>query len=71
VELNEDPETKKQKGEDFCKRVSSETRENEPESPDEEARIEKFLCLVLPKRCNLGDESGVLRRERREEEEAE
>lgn len=71
MELKEDPETKKQKGEDFCKRVSSESRENEPESPDEEARTEKFLCLVLLKRDNLRDEGGVFRRERREEEEAE
>lgn len=71
MELNKDPGKKKQKGEDFCKRVSSESRENKPESPEEEARTEKFLCLVLPKQDNLGDESGVLRRERREEEEAE
>lgn len=60
MELNEDPETKKQKREDFRNRVSSETRENEPESPEEEARTEKFLRFVLPKRSKLGDESGFL-----------
>lgn len=47
-------------------------RENKPESPEEEARIEKFLeLLTLPKWENLVDESGFLRRRRREEEECE
>ena len=62
----------KKKNGDFCKRVSSETRENEPESLEEEARTEKlFDGLVLPKWVIVGDESGLLRREKREEEEEE
>ena len=56
----------KQKSGDFC------NRENEPESLEEEAPTEKlFDGLVLPKWVIVGDESGLLRREKREEVEAE